>query len=86
MEAHTQMLSTLHKRIEDAQHLPLQISGGENSTSSKLPQIMEGVHAQIVAANMAISNVENDPQCSSNRSDAQHGRLGQQPRAPETTE
>ena len=23
MEAHTQMLSTLHKRMEDAQHLPL---------------------------------------------------------------
>ena len=60
MEAHTKMLSTLKKRIEDAQHLPLQISGGDSSTSSNLPQIMEGVHAQIAAATLAISKVEND--------------------------
>ncbi len=62
MEAHTQMLSTLNKRIEDAQHLPLQILGGDNATSSNLPHIMEGIHAQIVAANLAISRVENNLQ------------------------
>ncbi len=58
MEAHTQMLITLNKRIEDAQHLSLQISGGDNATSSNLPQIVEGIHAQIAAANLAISRVE----------------------------
>ncbi len=62
MEAHTQMLSTLNKRIEDAQHLLLQLSGGENTTSSELPQIMEGIHAQIEAANLEISRIENDLQ------------------------
>jgi hypothetical protein len=62
MEAHTQMLSTLNKRIEDAQHPPLQLSGGDNATSSNLPQIMEGIHAQIAATNLAISRVENDLQ------------------------
>jgi hypothetical protein len=60
MEAHTQKLSNLDKMIEDAQHLPLQISGGDNATSSNVPQIMDGIHAQIDAANLAISNVEND--------------------------
>jgi hypothetical protein len=62
MEAHTQMMSTLNKRIEDDQHLPLQISGGDNATSSNMPHIMEGIHAQIAAANLAISRVENDLQ------------------------
>ncbi len=60
MDAHTQMLSTLNKRIEDAQHLPLQISGGDNATSSNLPQIVEGIHTQIAAANLAISRVKKD--------------------------
>jgi hypothetical protein len=60
MEAHTQMLCTLNKKIEDAQHLPLKISGGDSSTSYNLPQIMEGVHAQIAAATLEISRVKND--------------------------
>ncbi len=62
MEAHTQMLSTLNKRIEDAQHLPLQLSGGDNANSSNFPPIMEGIHAQIAAANLAISRLEKDLQ------------------------
>jgi hypothetical protein len=54
MEAHTQMLGTLNKKVEDAKHLPLQISGVDSFTSSNLPQIMKGLHAKILAATFAI--------------------------------
>ncbi len=50
------MLSTLKKRIEDAQHLPLHFSGIQLATN------YGGDHAQIAAANLAISRVENDLQ------------------------
>jgi hypothetical protein len=53
-------------------------------TSSNLPQIMEGIHAQIAVANLAISRVEND--LKSVQTGIQQRRLGRQPRALETTE
>ncbi len=73
MEAHTQMLNTLHKRIEDFQHLQLQISGGEILTSSYLPKFLEEVYAQIVAAKLSISKFKKLRQCFSDQKNAQQG-------------
>jgi hypothetical protein len=60
MEAHTQMLSTLNKKIENAQLLPLQISGRDSPISLNIQQTMEGINAQIATANLSITRIEGD--------------------------